>query len=334
MGVHAPAGAARAAVKRRKGAAFSEAGAWQSVGEGWRPLYGNFRELGYSFEWHDFKAEQDLDWSRSFHPEGVEICLNVSGSGEVQAGNRALALAPSTAGFYAQKEPRLEGRRQGGEVHQFVTVEYSLRFLARHLPRGDKGLDPRLGRLFGGNGHRAMTVSAPVRLTSELQQMVVSLRRPPVYAAAQGLWYQAKALEVAAALLYQPLAEEEFVCERWKRVSQERVAKVVAILKEDLAEPPPLEELGRRVGCSHCYLSRIFAQEMGKTISAHLRDLRLEQAAQWLREGKMNVTEAAVAVGYSSLSHFSAAFREAFGCCPGLYPVATVPQRAARRHDC
>ncbi len=333
MGSHVPAGAERSAAKRRNGAAFSEAGAWETVGDGWQPLHGNFRELGYSVEWHDFRTECDFDWSRSFHPGGVEICLNVAGRGDVQAGNRALALTPSTAGFYAQNESRLAARRQGGELHQFITVELSLEFLERHVPVGERGLDPRLGRLFSGDGRRAMVVSEPMRLTSDMRQMVVSLRRPPVYAAAQRLWYQAKVLEVAAALLYQPLAEEELFCARWKRLSQERVQRVVAILKENLAEPPSLEELGRRIGCSHYYLSRLFTQEMGKTISAHLRDLRLEQAAERLREGKMNVTEVAVAVGYSSLSHFSAAFRETFGCCPGLYPVATVSQRAARRED-
>jgi AraC-like DNA-binding protein len=41
----------------------------------------------------------------------------------------------------------------------------------------------------------------------------------------------------------------------------------------------------------------------------------------------MNVTEAALEVGYSSLSHFSSAFREVIGCCPGLYPMAPVGRK-------
>ncbi|HMP84191.1 MAG TPA: hypothetical protein PKA41_15950, partial [Verrucomicrobiota bacterium] len=55
-------------------ATFSEASAWDSIGEGWRPLFGSFRELGFSFEWHDFTTVQDLDWSRSFHPGALELC--------------------------------------------------------------------------------------------------------------------------------------------------------------------------------------------------------------------------------------------------------------------
>ena len=321
MIVDLPAEDQKIARKRRNGPLFSEAPAWESIGNGWRPLHGSFRELGYSIEWHDFTTGQDLDWSRSFHPNSLEVCLNVSGHGEVQACRRSLELAPSTAGFYAQNESRLTGMRRGGERHQFITVELSLPFLERHAPPGEKGVNPRVGRMFSNSCRDTATVSEPVRLTSEFQQMVMSLRRPPVYAAAQRLWYQAKALEVAAALLYQPLPGEELFCERYKRLSQERAQRVVAILKQNLAGPPPLEEIGRRVGCSHFHLSRVFTQEMGKTISACLRDLRMERAAELLREGKMNVTEAALEVGYSSLSHFTVAFRETHACCPGLYPL-------------
>ena len=80
-------------------------------------------------------------------------------------------------------------------------------------------------------------------------------------------------------------------------------------------------DLGKKVGCSHFYLSRTFSKEMGMTIPQYVRRLRMERAADLLRSGKYNVTEAAMEVGYSSLSHFSQSFHDAFGCCPGLYPL-------------
>jgi hypothetical protein len=39
-------------------------------------------------------------------------------------------------------------------------------------------------------------VSEPIRLSNEQQQLVLSFRRPPVFQAAQRLWYRAKVLEV------------------------------------------------------------------------------------------------------------------------------------------
>ena len=57
------------------------------------------------------------------------------------------------------------------------------------------------------------------------------------------------------------------------------------------------------------------------TIPQYVRQIRMERAAELLKSGKFNVTEAALEVGYNSLSHFSQAFCETMGCCPGLYPL-------------
>lgn len=82
------------------------------------------------------------------------------------------------------------------------------------------------------------------------------------------------------------------------------------------------------VNCSPFYLSRQFAQAGGMTMQQFLRQIRMERAAELLRTGKCNVTEAALEVGYNSLSHFSSTFHETFGCCPGLYPLRTLSQTA------
>ena len=104
---------------------FSESAAWASVGDGWRHLHGCFRNLGFSFEWHDFVATPAFDWAESFHPDGVEICLNLAGSGTVGDGRRKLELTPFTAGFYAQGERRLLADRRVGERHQFIITTLS-----------------------------------------------------------------------------------------------------------------------------------------------------------------------------------------------------------------
>jgi AraC-like DNA-binding protein len=61
---------------------------------------------------------------------------------------------------------------------------------------------------------------------------------------------------------------------------------------------------------------------MDMTIPQYVRQIRIERAAELLLEGRHNVTEAAMEVGYSSLSHFSKAFCTTIGCCPALFPTA------------
>jgi AraC-like DNA-binding protein len=305
---------------------FTEAEAWRDVGKGWQPLFGSFRGAGYSIEWHDFFSRREINWGASFHPDCVELCLNLGGHGFVESKQRRMEFVPATVGFYHRQDEPLVGRRAANEQHQFLTVEFSCPFLSRHLAGMATMLHPVVRAAMDGCPCE-MVGGATVRLTAAHQQVIGTLRQPPVYPAAQPLWYQCKALELAVTFLLQPPPAEEMFCTRQQRLAQDRVEQVIFLLKQNLAEPLSLEELGRKIGCSHFYLSRIFSAHTGHTITQHLRQLRMERAAELLKSGEYNVTEAAIEVGYSSLSHFSAAFHETFGCCPGLYPLKTPAQK-------
>ena len=305
---------------------FSEANAWREVGAGWQKLFGSFRGTGYSIEWHDFVAKREFDWAPSFHPDCVELCLNLDGNGFVEGPGSRAEFTPNTAGFYYRQKEPLSAKRGAGERHQFLTVEFSCPFLARHLAETKGMLHPVVRAAMEGNSSEQVTGST-VRLTTQQLQTIATLRQPPVYAAAQPVWYQCKALELAVTFLMKP--EQEFFCTRQQRLAQERVEQVMMLLRQDLTAPPSLEELGRKIGCSHFYLSRIFSTQTGQTITQYLRQLRMERAAELLKSREFNVTEVALEVGYNSLSHFSAAFQETFGCCPGLYPLATSTQKSA-----
>ncbi len=127
---------------RSDSAAFTEAGAWRDVGKGWQPLFGNFHGVGYSIEWHDFVAKREFDWAASFHPGCVELCLNLEGHGFVSGEGDRAEFAPNTAGFYHRKDKPLTAKRTTNEQHQFLTVEFSGPFLAKHLAGTEAVLHP------------------------------------------------------------------------------------------------------------------------------------------------------------------------------------------------
>jgi AraC-like DNA-binding protein len=301
--------------------AHSEQAAWRSVAPGWQQLYGDFDEQGISVEWHDFRTKKSLDWGRSFHPHSVEFCLNLEGRGAVGAkGNTRSDYLPGNSGYYAIAGEPLTASREANDHHQFVTLEFSRGHLRKQFVQNEDDLEPEIRRVIFDD--KEESVVAPVRPMSIQQRGVVaSLAEPPVAKAAQVLWYQSKALELMAHFLFSA-KDPEFFCMRQKRVARERVEHVKELLARDLGNPPTLEMLGQEVGCSQFYLSRIFSREVGLTIPQYLRNLRMERAAELLRTGRYNVTEAATEVGYSSLSHFSKAFCETIGCCPVLYPAA------------
>src|SRR5437660_170695 len=223
-----------------------------------------------------------------------------------------------TSEYYAIAADPLIASREAKDHHQFVTLEFSRDHLQEQLARNENDLEPTVrASIFQARPH----VSSPRPMTIEQRKVVASLTEPPVAKAAQVLWYQSKALELMAHFLFEP-KDPELFCMRQKRVARDRVERTKEVLARDLANPPTLEQLGAEVGCSPFYLSRIFSREVGLTIPQYLRNIRMERAAELLRSGRFNVSEAAVEVGYSSLSHFSKAVCETIGCCPVLYPAA------------
>ena len=300
---------------------MAEKDAWREVEDGWRPLYGDVEQFGVGVEWHDFRTDRPFNWGRSFHRRSVEFCLNLDGRGAVTQDSRVKRdYLPGTSGYYSVADDPLIATRQANERHQFVTLEFSRDHLRKQLEHCESDLDSPIRRaVFADDG--GVTVSAPTAITVEQRNVMGSLLQPPVPKVAQALWYQSKALELMAHFLFVP-KDPELFCMRQKRVARERIERVKELLARDLAGPPTLEALGQEVGCSPFHLSRMFSREVGLTIPQYLRKIRMDRAAELLRSGRYNVTEAATEVGYASLSHFSKAFCQTIGCCPVLYPAA------------
>jgi len=297
----------------------SEAKFWRSVRGTWSQMYGDFRRSGISIEWHDFETSKPLDWCRSFHDNSLEICLNLAGDANITHRHKKYRLGTHFVGVYCQIENHIAAQRNPGERHQFVTIELARNFLTSRFSDVEPNcLHPIVQSFLEcRTNNQPMAETRP--MTVAQQTLSAVLNQPPVPEAARPLWYEAKTLEVLSQVLFLGDERDEMFCMRQKRVSRERVGKVKMILARDLEDPPTLEQLGREVGCSSFYLSRIFSQEVGLTVPQYLRKLRMEKAGELLLTGRYNVTEVAIEVGYNSLSHFSRAFCQTMGICPALY---------------
>lgn len=97
--------------------------------------------------------------------------------------------------------------------------------------------------------------------------------------------------------------------------TSKRWREAVGFVLEHLGEVD-LPMLARRMGEPERTFRRRFAAEFGCTWRRYLRAVRVSRALQLLESGQGNVTEAAYAVGFRSLSAFNAAFRAVFGRNP------------------
>jgi AraC family transcriptional regulator len=90
------------------------------------------------------------------------------------------------------------------------------------------------------------------------------------------------------------------------------------VLMSDLARRWTLADIAREVGGSPVYLTQVFQQVEGLPLYRYQMRLRLARALTLL-EQYTDLTALGLELGFSSHSHFSAAFREAYGRTPSEF---------------
>ena len=134
------------------------------------------------------------------------------------------------------------------------------------------------------------------------------------------LYYKAKAYELLSLYFNRPadadVAQCPFLADE-DNVSKIKRAKEIVISR--MTEPPTLNELSKEIGLPLNKLKEGFKQIYGDSVYSFLFDYKMEVARQQLATGSFNVNEVGLKVGYSTSSHFIAAFKKKFGTTPKKY---------------
>ena len=97
---------------------------------------------------------------------------------------------------------------------------------------------------------------------------------------------------------------------------REKIVLARELLLKHIGEPLTIKELSRKVAINECYLKKGFKEMFGTTIFDFYQGQRMEHARYLLYEKGLSVTEVSVMLGYSSISHFSTAFKKHTGLKP------------------
>lgn len=97
------------------------------------------------------------------------------------------------------------------------------------------------------------------------------------------------------------------------------VGHLVQYLNEHMDEDVAHDVLAAKYRMHPGYLSRLFKQEMGETLSEYLLRIRIEKAAMLLKSGRYKIGQIASMVGYSASSYFSIMFKKYTGYSPREY---------------
>lgn len=102
----------------------------------------------------------------------------------------------------------------------------------------------------------------------------------------------------------------------------QKIRKAKDIIIANMAEPPSLQELANEIGLNIKKLKEGFKQIYGDTVYSFLFDYKMEHARRLLESNQHNVNEVGLKVGYSTASHFIAAFKKKFGTTPKKYVMS------------
>jgi AraC-like DNA-binding protein len=100
------------------------------------------------------------------------------------------------------------------------------------------------------------------------------------------------------------------------------VDRAKLVLTSDLGRRWTLGEIAHHVGVSAVYLTQVFRQVEGLPLYRYELQLRLARALDLLRR-RPDLTSVALDLGFSSYSHFSAAFKRAYGITPLAFQRST-----------
>jgi len=123
-------------------------------------------------------------------------------------------------------------------------------------------------------------------------------------------------LQEAIQIRYRQKRPSSPISSATRKSHRELVAGAKTILATRFAESLSLEELAQGLYTSPYHLCRVFRQETGQTIHNYLNQIRLRASLEQVAAQETSLMELSLALGFANHSHFSAAFRRAFGVPP------------------
>ncbi|MCL6523753.1 MAG: AraC family transcriptional regulator [Thermoflavifilum sp.] len=221
----------------------------------------------------------------------------------------ALANCKATLCAYAHQEDEC---LQSQSTVEIITIAFSSTFFC------SRELD-WLAEWPVSASHHAV-VWKPVQVNNRIISLLNHLLHHPYQGLDERLYVQSKALELLVVSREQMHQKPVHKKTRSRFLThpedREKIYQARDIMLQHLDEPLTIRELSRKVAMNECYLKKGFKEIFGTTIYDYFQRERMEKARQLLYEQGMSVSAVAAQMGYSSISHFSTAFKKYTGLKP------------------
>ena len=96
--------------------------------------------------------------------------------------------------------------------------------------------------------------------------------------------------------------------------------RVMEVINENINDSDlSVDMIAQKVGISRVHLHRKMKELTNQTPHSFIRNIRLQQAAKLLKDGKQSITDVMYACGFSNSASFSTMFKNLYGCSPREY---------------
>lgn len=97
------------------------------------------------------------------------------------------------------------------------------------------------------------------------------------------------------------------------------IFKVTGYIKENYRKKLTLDAIANHVYLSKSYLSKIFKEETGLSITGYINQVRVEKSKLYLTDRSYSLADIANAVGFDDQSYYTKVFKSLIGVSPGKY---------------
>ena len=272
--------------------------------------------MGYS-NWN-YKEAAELKWSYDIKVELVSFMANLKGSilmGHPAEGMQLLGNYQHNL-FYSNANESAEGilKPQDSRVSMFL-----IQFTKDAFLQLTQGANEALNR-FGENVLNGIPAPLSVNnlpMDAGMQNMISNIVNCRYKDGLKKMFLLSKSIEFlvmqAEACNATLKPSKNFIKTNYDK---ECIMYAREYIMNNLETPPGLSELAKIIGINEYKLKRGFKEIFGNTVFGYLSDARLEIAKNDLLETKKTVSGISSELGYSSVQHFSNAFKKKFGMSP------------------
>ncbi len=97
------------------------------------------------------------------------------------------------------------------------------------------------------------------------------------------------------------------------------VYKITEYINANYANKISLDDIAKEVYLSRSYISTVFKEEMGITLTEYIRDVRIEKSKLLLLDNKIRIVDISGLCGFDDQSYFTKVFHKSVGVTPKKY---------------